>query len=165
MFRISSEVAVWYLENGPRRNAPVTWTSRRDPPEDVGLRFWVTQETSTSRHARLGGRWTGCRVLASRATACGSPFLQRKRTTLRPKRTSMGGKAEKLNFQVHVKDSVRVPSRRASQTRHWDSVEIIGRSVADTVVEELAASCIWKKKTNASESEERSRLSLSVLQI
>ena len=44
--------------------------------------------------------------------------LLEKRTTLRPKQSSMGEKVEKLNFHVHVKDSVRVPSRRASRTRH-----------------------------------------------
>ena len=73
---------------------------------------------------------------------------------------------EKLNLHVHVKDSFRVPSQRASPTRHWPGTPSrFSRSVADTVVEDLTASSIWKKKTNASERGERSWLSLSVIQI
>ena len=91
-------------------------------------------------------------------------FFTGKRTALRPKRTSVGEKVGKLNFRVHVKleDSVPVPSRRASQTRHWDSVEIWSFRGRHRCGPRVASE---KKKADASESGERSRLSLSVLQI
>ena len=68
-------------------------------------------------------------------------FFIGKRTTLRPKRTSVGEKVEKLNFHVHVKDNVqcRVGERPRQDI---ETPSRFGRSVADTVVEELDASCI-----------------------
>ena len=74
-----------------------------------------------------------------------------------------GGKAElpcARQGWCSCAESASVPDKTLSPSR-------FSRSVADTVVEELATSSIRKKKTNASESGdlERSRLSLSVLQI
>ena len=53
----------------------------------------------------------------------------------------MGEKVEKLNFHVHVK--VVFVCRVGERPRQdIETPSRFGRSVADTVVEELAASCI-----------------------
>ena len=53
----------------------------------------------------------------------------------------MGEKVEKLNFHVHVKDSVLFVCLVGDRSRQCiETLSRLSRSVADTVVEELAAS-------------------------
>ena len=112
----------------------------------VVFRFWVTQEIAKldkpSRLRRRRTRW----VLASRATACGSPFLHMKKNYAAPKTDFCRVKRWKSWTSMCTSRIVFVCRVGERPRQDIETPSRFGRSVADTVVEARACRELHLKK-------------------